>query len=331
MTAEATWSAPVGDPALGGTEAVSAVGEAPRTQGFATYLPRKYRRQVETQEIQVRTSARRRKLVTRSGVLAGFGLAMIVYPVMGNVVTYANSVEQVPGVIVGQTPTTGHALLGDGPSLVAANLPLPTVDDQATLMAMSAKYQVSDVLPDCLPASSYSTDNGRLPASELCSLWNPSVRLRADAALALAQLNEQFKAHFGRDMCLSAGYRTYEEQVVTKRTKGYLAATPGTSMHGYGLAFDLCSSDDSGAPFKWMSDNAGAFGFENPYWARTRKYEPWHWEYVPGTSQYYGNYDSWYADGGNDGGTDVTVEEPTSADPAPVVTPTPVVTPAPGD
>ncbi len=329
MTAEATWSAPLGDPTLSEVESVPVVAAAPRTQGFSTYLPRKYKRQVETHENQLRTSARRRKLVTRSGVLAGFGLAMIVYPVMGNVVTYANSVEQVPGVVLGQAPTTGHALLGDGPSLVAASLPLPSVDDQATLMAMSAKYQVSDVLPDCLPASSYSTDNGRLPDSELCWLWKPTIRLRADAALALAQLNEQFKAHFGRDICMSSGYRTYEEQVATKRSKGYLAATPGTSMHGYGLAFDLCSSDDSGAPYKWLSDNAAAFGFENPYWARTRKYEPWHWEYVPGTSQYYGSYDTWFADGGDDG--DTSVAAPTTTDPAPVVTPEPVVTPPPGN
>lgn len=293
MTAETTSLVRPSDPESGPGQIT--------TQGFATYLPRRYKRLVETAQNQARTASRRRKMVTRMAVLSGFGLAMVVYPVMGNVVTYANAIESVPGVVVGEVPTTGHALLGNGPSLVASRLPLPTVDEQTMLMATSAKYQVSDILPDCLPSSTYSSRNGYLDPSELCLLWNGTVSIRSDAALALAQLNEQFKAAFGRDLCVGSGYRSYSDQVATKSARGYLAAVPGLSMHGWGLAVDLCGSDDSGAAFRWLSENGAAYGFENPYWAKTRKYEPWHWEYMPGTSQYYGSYGNseGYADGGD--------------------------------
>ena len=49
---------------------------------------RRIKRLTETREIRVRTTHKRRKFVARGGVLAGFGLAMVVYPIMGNVVEY---------------------------------------------------------------------------------------------------------------------------------------------------------------------------------------------------------------------------------------------------
>ncbi|WP_162616453.1 M15 family metallopeptidase [Xylanimonas allomyrinae] len=34
--------------------------------------------------------------------------------------------------------------------------------------------------------------------------------------------------------------------------------------------------------YRWLAANAGAFGWENPDWARPggSKPEPWHWEYT---------------------------------------------------
>jgi hypothetical protein len=40
----------------------------------------------------------------------------------------------------------------------------------------------------------------------------------------------------------AGGFRTYQQQVETKAAKGDLAATPGTSWHELGLAFDLNNS-----------------------------------------------------------------------------------------
>ncbi len=301
-----------------------------QTPGGGALYSRRVKRITETQEIQIRTTHKRRKIVTRSGVLAGFGLAMIVYPVMGNVVTYANTAEQVPGVILGESPNTGHALLGDGPSLIVSDLPLPSVDEQAQLMALSQKYQVSQHLPDCLPKEHYTQENGRLTEEDLCTLWDGNI-LRADAALALAELNAQFRDTFGRDLCIVGGYRSYEHQVATKRARGYLAAQPGKSMHGYGLAIDLCNNDYQGSMGDWLKANAGLYEWENPYWARTRLYEPWHWEFYPAVRQYQDSENNWWGDGSNEAVEEpaaTTTETTAPAQPDPVVTPKP--TPSPG-
>ncbi|NTV39255.1 MAG: hypothetical protein HGA51_04765 [Demequinaceae bacterium] len=288
---------------------------------------RRIKRLTETREIRVRTTHKRRKFVARGGVLAGFGLAMVVYPIMGNVVEYhSNSAEAVPGVVLGQTPTTGHALLGDGPSLIPTVLDLPAPDEksQAYTMADTA-YIASPLLPNCvLPPTFDGEENGKLAASDLCLLPDGKNYLRADAAQNFAQLNEQFKAHFGRDICLIEGYRSYADQIAIRAKRGYLAASPGTSMHGFGVAFDLCGGDDEGAPLKWLNATAAAYGFVNPDWAKFRKFEPWHWEYLPATDAlgFYGNSDA-YADGGQAAAT------PAPAVAAPVVTnPTPAPTPA---
>jgi LAS superfamily LD-carboxypeptidase LdcB len=65
--------------------------------------------------------------------------------------------------------------------------------------------------------------------------------------------------------------------------KPALAAVPWTSNHGWALAVDLCDGINvaGSAQWKWMTVNAGRFGFVQPDWARqgSEKPEPWHWEY----------------------------------------------------
>lgn len=192
---------------------------------------RRIKRLTETREIRVRTTHKRRKFVARGGVLAGFGLAMVVYPIMGNVVEYrGNSAEAVPGVILGQTPTTGHALLGDGPSLIPTVLDLPSPDEKSLAYTTAdTGYMASPLLPNCvLPATFDGEENGKLPATDLCLLADGTNYLRADAAQNFAQLNEQFKAAFGRDICLIEGYRSYADQVAIRAKRGCMAASPGT-------------------------------------------------------------------------------------------------------
>ncbi len=292
---------------------------------------RRIKRLTETTQIRTRTTHRRRKFVARSGVLAGFALAMVVYPLMGTVVEYQETIAAVPGVVIGETPTTGHALLGDGPSLVPVVLAVPTDEDQARAIAATQPlYIVSSALPNCTISGTYSTENGMLPDSELCNLWE-GVYLRSDAAIAFAEMNEQFKASFGRNLCVGEGYRSYADQVRIKSLRGYLAASPGTSMHGFGLAFDLCSGDDTGSVKRWLDLNAAAFGYVNPDWAKYSKYEPWHWEYAPGveaTGHYGGS--SWFDETSDTGAAlaelvETLAPEPsaTTTDPAATPTPTP--------
>lgn len=304
------------------------VAKAPSSRG-STQFSRRIRRLTETHEIRIRTTHRRRKVLARGGVLAGFGLAMVVYPIMGNVVEYHSGVEAVPGVVLGETPNTGHALLGEGPSLVPTIIPLPSIADQTQALAVASEtYSTSNRLPDCKMPSNFSGSNGQLSADQLCKLWGANNYLRADAALALAELNAQFNAKFGRELCVLQGYRSYADQVRIRALRGYMAASPGTSMHGWGLAIDLCSGDDSGLPKAWLDANASAFGFENPAWAKYRKYEPWHWEYKPGVSAIISYNDTYWTDGGGaDGGSTSTAPTQTTAPAAPA--PDPIVTPVP--
>ncbi|MEL7977988.1 M15 family metallopeptidase [Isoptericola sp. F-RaC21] len=143
------------------------------------------------------------------------------------------------------------------------------------------------VLPGCDGVAAGSGSNGQIPSSELCTLWDGRTQVRADAAVALAELNEAYKAAWGESMCITDGFRSYAQQVATKAAKGYLAARPGTSNHGWGLAIDICPETYSGSRWDWLAANAPAYGWDNPNWARPggSKYEPWHWEYTAGVTQ----------------------------------------------
>jgi zinc D-Ala-D-Ala carboxypeptidase len=71
-------------------------------------------------------------------------------------------------------------------------------------------------------------------------------------------------------------YRSLDQQVDLARRKGLysqggLAATPGTSNHGWGLSLDL---DLNSQAQTWMRANAGRFGFVEDV-----PREPWHWTY----------------------------------------------------
>jgi len=108
----------------------------------------------------------------------------------------------------------------------------------------------------------------------------------------------------GIDLKIASGFRTIARQnyfwncYQTKRCNGgNLAARPGTSNHGTGIALDLntdCGGQTNGqkAPslcksskvYMWLLNNAQKFGF-----IRAVNKEPWHWELHPGASQ------PWYA------------------------------------
>lgn len=137
----------------------------------------------------------------------------------------------------------------------------------------------------CSPPSSYGEANGFLSDASLCPLETvPGHRLRTDAARAFDALNRARIAVTGRALCITDSYRSYPEQVDVFRRKPNLAATPGRSQHGWGLALDLgCGVQGFGSePHRWMQQNAGQFGWIHPAWAQQggSKPEAWHWEYV---------------------------------------------------
>ena len=135
----------------------------------------------------------------------------------------------------------------------------------------------------CVGGSVGEFENGRIPDTVLCPLPQPGEQLRADAAAAFIELDGDFRSEFGRPMCVTDSYRPYHEQVrLFQEMLPGMAARPGTSAHGLGVAVDLCGGVNQlgTAEHRWMLDNAPDHGWDNPDWARGG-FEPWHWEFTP--------------------------------------------------
>ncbi|MGW8567584.1 D-alanyl-D-alanine carboxypeptidase family protein [Isoptericola sp. NPDC055881] len=129
-------------------------------------------------------------------------------------------------------------------------------------------------------------ENGRIPSADLAELsFAPGETLRADAAEQLERLDVAYRARFGEHLEIRDSYRSYESQVSVKASRGYFAAVPGYSDHGWGIAVDLNGGVQtySSAQHRWLVENAPKFGWHNPGWAQAdgRKPEAWHWEYSP--------------------------------------------------
>jgi LAS superfamily LD-carboxypeptidase LdcB len=126
--------------------------------------------------------------------------------------------------------------------------------------------------------------NGLIPPSAMCPLGAAGHVLRCDAAAAYRAMSAAYAAAWGSPLCITDSYRSYASQVTLYGQKPALAAVPGTSNHGWGLAVDLCGGVESfgTAQYAWMVANAGRFGFIHPTWADpgNGREEPWHWEYA---------------------------------------------------
>jgi len=124
--------------------------------------------------------------------------------------------------------------------------------------------------------------NGRIPRDQLQPIAQSGHRLAAPAAAAWDRLVDA-AASDGLEMRITDSYRSYENQVDLANRKGLyknggLAATPGKSNHGWGLAVDADVRDP--AALSWMRANAPRFGF-----VEAVPREPWHWEYRPQDGQ----------------------------------------------
>ena len=116
-------------------------------------------------------------------------------------------------------------------------------------------------------------DNGHIPQSVMTPLGGGHYA-RPDVAKAFKAMRRSMKRD-GLTLSITDSYRSYDEQVALKAQKPTLAATPGKSNHGWGIAFDINVNDPR--VYKWLKNNGKRFGFEQPM-----SYEPWHWEYHGG-------------------------------------------------
>jgi len=175
-------------------------------------------------------------------------------------------------------------------AVLEAEFPIPVMEPRALTAAeaisvLAAEAQADGArLHELYAYSTAGEANGRLPEHLLQNLsWLPNHMLRPDAATQLERLNEAYRLEFGMDMPISSTYRTFAGQVQARARSGMWAATPGTSNHGWGIAVDFTGGINRfGTPqHRWMQENAPAFGWIHPEWARRggRLPEPWHWEF----------------------------------------------------
>ena len=129
--------------------------------------------------------------------------------------------------------------------------------------------------PDMLTAISWATDPHGTP-----------YYLRNDAAAALERLDRAFVAQFGHHLDLDLTYRDYDTQVAMLEALGTVAAVPGTSSHGTGLAIDVpelpCEYGWDTPQRDWLVSQGPSFGWTAPGWAQRNGSNPeyWHFEYV---------------------------------------------------
>ena len=167
-------------------------------------------------------------------------------------------------------------------AVAAEAAPMTTADVIAYQQRMAA-----EAMPGLLDAYRHTLDaydNGRIPIIAMAELsWAPGHFARRDAAAQLERLNLAFYAEFGVNLTVSDSYRDFAGQVRTRARLGGMAAPPGHSNHGFGLAMDFGGGINRfGSPeHQWMRANAHYFGWELPSWARQggRLPEPWHWEF----------------------------------------------------
>ena len=167
-----------------------------------------------------------------------------------------------------------------GPSIRAsADSPFATALGQAVAAGsdVATRRAPGSYGPTVPPAELRRFGNGQIPASALRSVGGTGHRLFEPAAQSLERLMSDAAAD-GVRIGITDSYRSLDLQRDVARRRGLyqnggLAAVPGTSAHGWGLAVDL---DLDARAQQWMRDNAHRYGF-----VEDTPREPWHWGYRP--------------------------------------------------
>lgn len=149
----------------------------------------------------------------------------------------------------------------------------------------SAMTSAADVKPSSayklnskgIPEDLAAYGNGKIPATALSRVGDTNHKLWAPAAENLNRMIQDAKRD-GVRIGITDSYRPYAEQVDLARRKGLysqggLAAKPGTSEHGWGMAADL---DLNAKALSWMRQHAKDYGF-----VENVPRETWHWAYKP--------------------------------------------------
>lgn len=191
-----------------------------------------------------------------------------------------------PTSSAGMTVTAPTGSLASSASLFSGAGALPSFSQGAAFSDILASLQSRTTsLADAaallntngVPRALAGYGNGRVPESELSPINGSNQRIWGPAAEHLNRLLADAKAA-GVTIGITDGYRSYDSQVRVANEKGLyteggLAAKPGTSQHGWGLAVDLKLDPNAQA---WMRQHAKEYGF-----VENVPREPWHWEFQP--------------------------------------------------
>jgi hypothetical protein len=124
--------------------------------------------------------------------------------------------------------------------------------------------------------------NGFIPTDLLTVIPGTSRHVRVEVLPQTVALRAAFYTEFNKPLVITDAYRNFADQVDVKNRKGFLAATPGKSNHGWGLAIDFGSRVNifGTDEYRWMKANGPRFGWYHPVWAEPDGFKPeaWHWE-----------------------------------------------------
>ena len=131
----------------------------------------------------------------------------------------------------------------------------------------------------------WDPDSGKIPSSALSPIpWAPTHVVRTDVLDGLIELDAAYFKEFGEHLTINSSYRTYEAQASIYDPSSPIAAPPGCSNHGLGLAVDIGGGVETfdTVQYTWLKTHAKAYGWVHPAFAEPdgRVPEPWHWESV---------------------------------------------------
>ena len=199
---------------------------------------------------------------------------------MEGITAIGQRMDQLHALIASASPPTSSQV-ASGAALTGRSTPGASFADvlasvsspgQTSLAAAASQLNAQGV-----PRSLAGYGNGKIPSEALAPISGSSERMWTPAAENLNALMADAKAA-GMSISVTDGYRDYDSQVRLAQetglySQGGLAAAPGTSQHGWGLAVDLGLNPNAQA---WMRQHAKEYGF-----VENVPREPWHWEFSP--------------------------------------------------
>lgn len=152
-------------------------------------------------------------------------------------------------------------------------------------VATQALSDAQDAVTCPAPDQVWDPDSGAVPKSELVPIpWSPTNFVRADVLDGLIELDTAYRNVFGEHLTINSSYRTYADQKSLYDPSSPIAAPPGCSNHGLGLAVDIGGGVETfdTEQYNWLKGHAEAYGWTHPAFAEPdgRVPEPWHWESV---------------------------------------------------